>query len=60
VISGCCCPANVVVRRDGDRTLIQALDPQVMVSLPSLPQLQSVADEASARLQAALATVAGS
>jgi len=27
-------PCNVVVRRDGERTLVQALDPQVMVSLP--------------------------
>ena len=49
-------PCNVVVRRDGDRTLIQALDPQVMVSLPELPALQSVADEAGRRLQAALAS----
>ena len=36
-------PCNVVVRRDGDRTLVQALDPQVMVSLPGLPALQAVA-----------------
>jgi uncharacterized protein (DUF302 family) len=32
-------PCNVVVRRAGDRTLVQALDPQVMVSLPGLPAL---------------------
>ena len=47
-------PCNVVVRRDGDRTLVQALDPQVMVSLPGLPELQPVADEAAKRLNAAL------
>ena len=51
-------PCNVVVRRDGDRTLVQALDPQVMVSLPGLPALQPVADEASKRLGAALQSIA--
>jgi hypothetical protein len=44
--------------RDGDRTLVQALDPQVMVRLPGLPALQPVADEAGRRLSAALQTVA--
>jgi uncharacterized protein (DUF302 family) len=52
-------PCNVVVRRDGDRTVVQALDPQVMVSLPGRPELQPVADEAAKRLNAALQTVAG-
>ena len=50
-------PCNVVVRRDGDHTIVQALDPQVMVSLPGLPTLQPVADEASKRLTAALASI---
>jgi uncharacterized protein (DUF302 family) len=50
-------PCNVVVRRDGDRTLVQALDPQVMVSLPGRPELQPVADDAGRRLQTALASV---
>jgi uncharacterized protein (DUF302 family) len=47
-------PCNVIVRRDADRTLVQALDPQVMVSLPERPELQPVADEAGRRLRAAL------
>ncbi len=51
-------PCNVVVRRDGDRTLVQALDPQVMVSLPDRPELQPVADDAGRRLRAALDAVA--
>ena len=51
-------PCNVVVRRDGDRTVVQALDPQVMVSLPGQPELQGVADEAAKRLGAALEAVA--
>ncbi len=51
-------PCNVVVRREGERTLVQALDPQVMVSLPGRPELQGVADEAGKRLAAALEAVA--
>ncbi|MDQ6649748.1 MAG: DUF302 domain-containing protein [Actinomycetota bacterium] len=51
-------PCNIVVRRDGDRTLVQALDPQVMVSLPGRPELQPVANEATRRLTAALEAVA--
>ncbi len=53
-------PCNVVVRRDGDATIVQALDPQVMVSLPGRPKLQPVADEAAKRLSAALQAVAAS
>ncbi len=53
-------PCNVVVRREGERTLVQALDPQVMVSLPGLPELQPVADDAGRRLAAALQAVAAS
>ena len=51
-------PCNVVVRRDGDRTLVSALDPQMMVRLPDRPELQPVADDAGRRLQAALEAVA--
>jgi hypothetical protein len=39
---------------------VQALDPQVMVSLPGRPELQPVADDAAARLDAALNAVASS
>jgi uncharacterized protein (DUF302 family) len=47
-------PCNVVVRADGDATLVQALDPQVMVSVTGRPELKPVADDAAARLRAAL------
>ncbi|MFI5488592.1 DUF302 domain-containing protein [Micromonospora echinaurantiaca] len=51
-------PCNVVVRADGpDSTLVQAMDPQVMVRLSDAPELPAVADEAAARLRAALDTV---
>ena len=51
-------PCNVVVRREGGRTLVTALDPQLMVSLPGNAELQPVADEAASRLRAALDAVA--
>ncbi|KOT33163.1 ABC transporter ATP-binding protein [Streptomyces caelestis] len=47
-------PCNVVVRRDGDHTLVQALDPGTMVTLTGLPALEPVAADATARLDAAL------
>ncbi|MFC4004044.1 DUF302 domain-containing protein [Prauserella oleivorans] len=48
-------PCNVVVRATGDnQTLVQALDPQVMVTVPELDQLQPITDEAGQRIQAAL------
>ncbi|MFI7490486.1 DUF302 domain-containing protein [Micromonospora echinaurantiaca] len=51
-------PCNVVVRADGpDSTLVQAMDPQVMVRLSDAPELPAVADEAAARLRAALDAV---
>lgn len=53
-------PCNVVVRRHDGRTLVQALDPAIMVSVPERPELQPIADEASRRIDAALAALRGS
>ncbi|MFE6286338.1 DUF302 domain-containing protein [Streptomyces sp. NPDC057877] len=50
-------PCNVVVRRDGDRTAVQALDPNTMVALTNLEALRPVAEEANRRLDAALAAL---
>ena len=47
-------PCNVVVRTDADGTIVQAMDPQLMVSVVERPELQAVATEAAERLQAAL------
>ncbi|MFE9095880.1 DUF302 domain-containing protein [Streptomyces sp. NPDC007264] len=52
-------PCNVVVRADGDHTVVQALDPQTMVALTGLDALRPVADEATRRLDAALASLRG-
>lgn len=50
-------PCNVVVRADttsGDTVIIDAMDPQVMVQLSDEPGLRQVADEAAAKLRAAI------
>ncbi|MHC3469529.1 DUF302 domain-containing protein [Streptomyces sp. 7R007] len=50
-------PCNVVVRREGDHTVVQALDPNTMVALTELDALRPVAEEATRRLDAALAAL---
>ncbi|GAA1438955.1 DUF302 domain-containing protein [Nocardiopsis tropica] len=47
-------PCNVVVRAQERGTLVQALDPQVMVRVPERDELQPIAEEADVRIQAAL------
>ena len=48
-------PCNVVIRAlDDDTTVVEALDPKVMVSLTQNGALSTVADEAGQRLAAAL------
>ncbi len=48
-------PCNVVVRSiDHDRTLVEAMDPSVMVDLTGNHDLVAVADDARVRLTAAL------
>ena len=49
-------PCNVVVRAAAEGgTIVEALDPQVMVTLTGRPELKPVADEVARRLAAALA-----
>lgn len=51
-------PCNVVVRRDGDGSLVEALDPQIMVTVPEIDDLRPIAEEAARRIQTALESVA--
>lgn len=51
-------PCNVVVRRHAGKTLVHALDPQVMVQVPERAELQPIADEAARRIRAALDSLA--
>lgn len=53
-------PCNVVVRSDpdGDAVLVEAMDPQLMVKVTGeAGALQEVADQATARLQAAISAL---
>jgi uncharacterized protein (DUF302 family) len=50
-------PCNVVVRTESGQTVIEALDPQVMITIAGEGSLQPVADEAAGRLRAALDSV---
>ncbi len=49
-------PCNVVIRRSPDAlvTVVQAINPQTMVQLSNSPAIEGVANEADARLLAAL------
>lgn len=47
-------PCNVVVRAEAGQTIVEALDPQAMVTIADQPGLQPVVDEAAARLRTAL------
>jgi len=47
-------PCNVVVRTADGQTIIEALNPQVMVEVAGQPALRQVADEATSRIRAAL------
>ena len=48
-------PCNVVVRTEGGATIVQAMDPQLLVTVVDKPGLKDVADEAGSRLARALA-----
>ena len=57
--AGLLLPCNVVVRYlDDQTTVVEALDPKVMVSLTENTALATVAEEAGRRLAAALDTLA--
>jgi len=52
-------PCNVVVRKDpanpGDKVIVEAMDPQIMVQVAGQPEaLQDIAEEAAAKVRAAI------
>lgn len=50
-------PCNVVIRADGDATLVEALNPDVMVQATGQCALDPIAQDATRRLRAALDTL---
>ncbi|BBZ59049.1 DUF302 domain-containing protein [Mycolicibacterium monacense] len=54
-------PCNVVVRSDPDdpqTTLVEAMNPQLLVDVTGEPQLQPIAEDVTKRLQAAIDALA--
>ena len=47
-------PCNVVVRAGEAGTVVEALDPEIMVGLTGNPELKPIADDAAARLDRVL------
>jgi uncharacterized protein (DUF302 family) len=47
-------PCNVVVRAEGDRTMVQALDPRVIGEVSGTPGLEAVAEDAGRGIDLAL------
>jgi uncharacterized protein (DUF302 family) len=50
-------PCNVVVRTGPEATIVEAMNPQLMAEVTGQPSIQPVADEATARIRAALAAI---
>jgi len=50
-------PCNVVVRTHGDRTLVSAVDPQMIADFLDHPELREIADEASELLDVAIGSL---
>ena len=50
-------PCNVVVRRDGDQTVIAAMEPLAAMALAANPDLEPVATEARERIERAIASI---
>lgn len=57
---GALLPCNVVVRSDGEATVVSFMDPQAMVQLSANPEVRAVAQEAEARLRRVCAALSGS
>lgn len=53
-------PCNVVVRTEGGRTVVEALDPAMMADVSGMAGLAEIADDAAHRIQRALDAVASS
>jgi uncharacterized protein (DUF302 family) len=55
---GALLPCNVVLRADGDGTIVEAMDPAAAMGLIDAPEIQAVGIEARERLERVVAAVA--
>ena len=51
-------PCNVVLREDGPQTIVEAMDPLAVLGIIQVPAIRSIALEAKARLEGAIARLA--
>ena len=54
---GALLPCNVVLREDGPETIVEAMDPLAVLGIVAGPAITGVAEEASARLERAIAAL---
>lgn len=54
---GALLPCNVVIRAQGGRTIVEAMDPRVVMNVVADPDVAAVADEAEGRLRRVMASL---
>jgi len=54
---GALLPCNVVLREDGQETIVEAMDPMAALGIVGSPAIRAVAEEAHARLARAIDTL---
>jgi uncharacterized protein (DUF302 family) len=52
-------PCNVVIRATEVGTVVEMINPQILVQVTGNPDMQQIANEVSEKLEAAMATVRG-
>lgn len=53
-------PCNVVVRSDGTETVVEMINPQMLVQVSESPGMQQIANEVTQKLRAAMSAVESS
>ena len=56
---GALLPCNVVLREEGDATIVEAMNPMAALGIVEGEAVRAVAEEATSRLKRAMATLAG-
>jgi uncharacterized protein (DUF302 family) len=54
---GALLPCNVVLRQEGDSTVVEVMDPRAVLNLSPVPELAPLAHEATERLLRVLAAL---
>ncbi|MFB6202954.1 MAG: DUF302 domain-containing protein [Candidatus Nanohaloarchaea archaeon] len=54
---GALLPCNVIVYRDGDETVVEAVDPEEMLSVVDNPELDEIAEEVGEKLDTVLRSI---